>query len=492
LIIEPQINYYANMAGGKVTALIGASLQHTDSQINVINASNFTSDDLLENMASALTLSNPENTFIQYRYEALYGRLNYSLSEKYFFNLTARRDGSSRFGPGKQFANFGAVGVAWIFSDEQYMKELIPFLSFGKLRASYGITGNDQIQDYRYLQLWNSNTAYAGTSTFIPNSAAPNADFAWETNRKLEAATQVGFIKDNLNLEFAWFRNRSSNQLIFQSLPLSTGQGGAYVNLPAEVQNTGWEINATVKLLKGRHFNWLMAFNISMPKNKLMSYDGLEKSVDANKYVIGEPLNILKTYNAMVDTQTGSYNIEDKNGNGATDLADRYLVKFLGQKYYGGFKNSFRYKQFNLDILFSFSKQLGTSYMNGSALPGDFAFGQYTNQFSQVLKRWQNPGDKTGIAKYSTTFDSFLTYLDVSNMSNASIVDASYIRLRNVSFSYDLSPGLLSPLKISKAALYIQGQNIFTITKYIGLDPETGGITLPPLRTITIGLNFTF
>jgi len=490
---EPMLTYNTTIGKGKFDGLIGMSFQNSSARLNTIRAADFSSDALMENMSSAAVLTTAQNDYSQYRYIAIFGRLNYNLADKYFVNLTARRDGSSRFGPGKQFADFGAIGTAWVFSEEKFIKENLSFLNFGKLRASYGVTGNDQISNYGYLQLWNSNGTYQGSSTLSPTTQAPNSDFAWETNRKLEAAIQLGFLHQKINLEFSYYRNKSSNQLLSRNLPASTGLGSINANLPAIVQNTGIELNSSFQILDSGNWQWSAGFNLTIPKNKLLSYPDLDISSDAINYSIGKPLSILKAYNVGIDQQTGLYTIEDKNRNGAIDDGDRYLDMFLGQYYYGGLNNSIKYKQFTFDLQFSFAKQNGESYRTLTALaPGRWTQGTTSNQYSEVLSRWQESGDQTQIQKFTTISDNNTLNSRVKSLGNLSIVDASYLRLRNVSLSYTLPKKWIDYLRISNAQVTLQGQNLFTFTNYIGLDPESQGFNLPPLRTIMFGLNLIF
>lgn len=489
-LAEPILSYKARLGIGTVDGLVGLSLQDNVSELAMISASNFTSDDLLENISSAAIFSS-SNTSLRYRYSALFARLNYSVMNKYYLNVTARRDGSTKFGPGNQFANFGAIGAAWIFSDEGFIKQNLSFLSYGKLRTSYGITGNDQISDYNYLQLWNSGTTYQGSPTITPNSAAPNADFAWETNKKFEIGLQLGLLKDKAMLEVSYYNNLSSNQLIFQILPSSTGFSSVQMNLPAKVQNTGWEFEMNLKLVNSQNLKWRSGINFTIPKNKLLSYPGL-LATNVN-YQIGEPLSILKTYNVTVNSQTGTYIQEDKNGNGSIDNGDRYIVKFLGQKYYGGFQNSFTFKQFNLDVMLSFTKQNVKNFAAGnSQAPGTNASVSSGNQIVEVLSRWQKPGDQSLIQRFGTTSTTSTPYSNYRNFGNLAVVDGSFLRVKNIALSYSLPKTILSKLKIDNAIVSVQGQNIFTITKYVGLDPETASFSLPPLRAIMVGLNVSF
>ncbi|ETZ24172.1 SusC/RagA family TonB-linked outer membrane protein [Pedobacter sp. V48] len=494
---EPQLNYSTKLGSGRLEALAGLTFQENKNEMKALEASGFSSDELMENIQSAANLQPFQVTYAQYRYTAIFARLNYSLAGKYFMNLTGRRDGSSRFGQDRQFANFGAIGAAWIFSEEKLFKENFRFLSFGKLRASYGITGNDQISDYGYLQLWYSGNSYQGNATVRPNTGrVGNPDFAWETNRKLEAAIQLGFWQDKINLEVSWYRNRSSNQLIGDPLPLSTGSSTITANRPATVENSGLEIGTNFKLVDKTNLTWSAAFNMTIPKSRLIAYPGLESSNDAYNYIIGQPLSIRRIYQVNnVDPQTGLYDIEDYDGNGTLDDADRYRDKFTGQYFFGGIQNTLRYKQFSLDFLFSFVKQNGNNYISSTTFtPGLWTPDTpYGNQLSVVMDRWQQPGDQSGVQKFSTT-NSVNTIFNYAKYDGGiAIQDASYIRLKNISVSYTLPAKLLSAIRVKQAALNIQGQNVLTISKYKGLDPETLSMySLPPLRVFSVGLNLTF
>lgn len=491
--VEPQLTYDSELGNGKFNALLGMSFQQNITEYRNILASNFSSDELMEDISSAGAFSVNDVSYAKYKYAAFFTRLNYNLLDRYYLNLTGRRDGSSRFGPGKQFANFGAVGAAWIFSEENFVIKKMPFLSFGKLRVSYGITGNDQIGDYRFLPKYVSGASYQGTPTL--SGGIGNPEFAWETNRKAEAALQLGFLKDNLNLQISYFRNRSSNQLLNDPLPLSVGVPNIIANLPGIVQNTGWEFELNFQVLNQKQLNWKTSFNISLPKNKLVAYPGLTESSNSSTYIIGQPLNIKRYYNTVVDQQTGLYVFEDKNQNGLRDDGDMYLNKFMGQIFYGGLQNSINYKQFNLDFLLSFNKQNGNSYISTiSIAPGYYLSAlPVTNQSKFVLDRWQNPGNNSEIPKFTAT-GAGATNFGIGRSGAQGVSDGSYIRLKNVSLSYSLPKKLLSAVHIKDLQFNLQGQNLFTWTNYEGLDPEnlsSTAVKLPPLRAFLAGIKVT-
>jgi TonB-dependent starch-binding outer membrane protein SusC len=353
------------------------------------------------------------------------------------------------------------------------------------LRASYGTTGNDQIGNYGYLELWQSAPTYQGVATIAPSRIA-NPDFAWEINRKLEAALETGFLKDRLMFSISYYQSRSSNQLMNYALPPSTGFPSVQDNLPAKVENTGWELEVTSTNVDKGNFSWVAALNLTIPQNKLLAYPNLEYSADAVNYKVGEPLSILKTYHILgVDPQTGLYVIEDADGDGIISRPnDQKMIKRIGPEYYGGVQNTFKFKGLQLDFLIQFVKQTGNNYMTSVLAPG---FG-LNNQPAYVLERWKQDGDK-----YSTTTAGALNYIDARTYGGMSISDASFARLKNLSLSYRLPQKWIAKLNIRELKVYTQGQNLVTITNYKGLDPESQSLlALPPLRMITAGIQFTF
>ena len=489
-IIEPMLEYQKAIGSGRLGLIVGTTFQESTSKFQGISATGYSNDALLDNpLAAPNMLLNDFNT-TQYRYNAVFGRVNYNWDGKYIVNLTGRRDGSSRFGPNQQFANFGAIGVAWVFSREGFMQNL-QFLSFGKLRASYGTTGSDAIGDYGYFELWNpSRFSYDSGIGLFPNNLF-NPDFGWEVNRKLEAGLELGFIEDRIFVAASFYRNRSDNQLVGIPLPFTTGFSSILANFPAEVQNTGLEIEINSINIKNEYFTWSTALNITIPRNKLVSFPDIENSSFRNDYAVGRPLGIQKAYRYLgVDPETGLYTVEDVNEDGIINFNDDgQFLEEIGQEYFGGFQNSIKYKGLELDLLFQFVRQTGTNYFGYPVFqnpPGSF-----TNQPNFVLDRWQEPGDNTDIQQFTQTGTARTAYLNSLRSDNV-IDDASFIRLKNMSLSYQFPALMLEKLNLQQLRLYIQSQNLLTFTDYVGLDPENQTNSLPPLRMITLGAQITF
>jgi TonB-linked SusC/RagA family outer membrane protein len=497
-IIEPQATFNQVLGPGTLEVLVGSTLLRENKNRQAYNANGFNSDELLKNIRAATSISAASQFATEYRYNAVFGRLNYNIKNQYIINFTARRDGSSRFGSRNLSHNFGSVAGAWIFSNENFIKKNLLFLSFGKLRASYGTTGSDQIGDYKFMSLYNPASypvPYQNAIGYKPNGL-PNPYLQWEETRKLQFGADLGFLSNNILLNVNYYRNRSSNQLQSYSLPITSGFNSVEQNSPALIENTGWEFSVNLTNIKNRSFSWNTNFNITIPHNKLVKYDGIEKTFSASTFVIGEPVTIVKAFKFLgVDPLTGTYQVADRNGIASNQLSfttDRSVIINTGPIYYGGFLNNFNYKGLSLDILFQFAKQMGNNYIIGTGNnPGVFTgTSNIGNQPVSVLDRWQNPGDKKIIQRYSSNNDISANRSNAQS-SNIRYSDASFIRLKNLFLSWQLPVSVLSRIKLQNLRLYMQGQNLLTITKYQGIDPETKSLSLPPLRIITAGLQLT-
>lgn len=480
-IIEPQLNWEKELGKGKLGILLGSTFQQRNASRLFQSGSGFSSNALIYDLASAANRQVQMSDETIYKYQAFFGRINYNWNDLYIVNLTARRDGSSRFGPGNQFANFGAVGVAWLFSNENFLKNS-SWLSLGKIRSSYGITGNDQIGDYQFLNTYNSSGVNYQNIIGLQPTRLFNADFGWEVNKKLEAALELGFLDDKIFITWAWYQNRSSNQLVGIPLPGTTGFTQLQANLDATVQNTGLEFTLRTVNYSNQNFNWTSNFNVSFSKNNLVSFPNLASSSYKNTYRIGEPLSILLRYKYTgLDPVTGIYQFKDENNDGKISSPDdKQTVINLNPDFFGGFQNQLSYKNWKLDFLFQFVKQQRESYAGVAGM---------INHPNRFVNSWQQEGDTSPYQMHTAGYNAVaLTAQSLYSTSDAVATDASFIRLKTIAISYNL------PLKSKElqCLLTINGQNLLTFTPYEDGDPESTIGFLPPLKVITAGIQLTF
>lgn len=488
LLSEPQLEYNNRFGRFKLSVLAGASFQQTENRSGKVLAGNYTSDLLLSTPVAAGAIR-VRDEYSLYRYSAAFGRINMQYNETWVLNLSGRRDGSSRFGPANRFANFGAVGAAWLFSNEKFIKKNTPFISFGKLRLSLGVTGNDQVGDYQYVNTWaSSSTTYQATPALQP-SRLFNPGYSWETNTKTELGLELGFLNDRILLFAAAYRNVCGNQLVNYSLPIQVGFNTVLQNFNAEIENKGVECTITSKNIVQESFSWSTIINFTSNSNKLLSFPGIEKTPYRSTFRVGHPLSTTAVYHYLgIDPATGINQFVDADGDGLMNSNDRISLKNTATRFFGSVSNSFTYKNIELQFLFEFRKQPGKNYLatQGSFVPGYF----YYNQPRIVLGRWQKPGDQSSIQRFVavTTSPAFPAAQTLLTNSGAVYTDASFIRLRNVALTYRLHVKYTTRWKMAEAAVFLQAQNLLTITSYIGADPEIQNLyTMPPLRTIVLG-----
>ena len=490
-IVEPQVSYTKLFGKHRISSLVGGSWQYRRSrQPYYVIASDFISDDFLENLSSAATVSTYSSS-TDYKFASVLGRLNYVYNDKYVLNAIFRRDGSSRFGPNNRFGNFGSIGAAWLFTEESFFNNRLKWLSSGKLRGSYGITGSDNIPNYGYLDSYSTSTySFNGTTGLVPSRIA-NGNFRWEETKKLEGALELGILDDRLQLTAAYYRNTTGNQLVSYTISSQTGFSSYQANLPAQVQNSGFEFSLNSVNIRSKYFTWSTNFNITANRNKLKAFPNIEKSSYYTTYIVGNPVSSTYLYKYAGYDSLGLPVMTDLNGDKATTFGlaaigrgDRYFVGTQYPKFYGGLTNTFTYRGVTLDFTFQFVKQKGRSLSSSGIYPPGYSYNLSKDVLEEYLAA-TGPNQQAVLASFNSAASNYFS-------SDRTFVDASYIRMKNFSFSYDFSPTLMKRAYINQARLFIQGQNLFTITSYKGFDPESRGVSLPPLRTFSAGFKLSF
>jgi len=501
-IIEPQVELRPNLdykSHHQLSILLGGTFQQKTNNQQQVGSFLQNNDAVLEDITAGALLYPLNALYTNYKYNALFVKTNYAYVNKYILSAAIRRDGSSRFGKQNLFHNFASISGAWIFTNEGFLKNRNHIISFGKLRLSYGTTGNDQIGDYQFIALYQPvsyPTPYQNISTLAPSNLT-NPYLQWELTKKIQTGIDIGLFNDRILISSNYYRNRSSNQLQGYSLPAATGFTNITQNFPANVQNTGLEISIVATNIRLNKFSWKTTANGTFQKNKLLAYPGLATSSKANSLIIGEPITIAKLYQFIgVDNSTGLYTVRDIDGkptSAPNSRKDRTAFVNLLPSFYGGIQNIIQFGNFDIDFLFQYVRQKAPDYSFGLD-PGRFVSDmdlgvQRGNQPIYVLSRWQKVGDNSTVQRFSANYESSVLKAETAGLISTAIYqDASYVRLKNLSVSYTLSNRMLSKCKIKRAQVFLQTQNLITFSSYKGLDPETKSqFSLPPLRVITAG-----
>jgi len=507
--IEPQIDYKRNIGKGTLSALLGGTYKINTSSGTTLMGQGYPNDALLGTIDAA-TIVSAYDAYNIYKYAGAFGRLGYIYDREFIVSLSGRRDGSSNFGPGRQFGTFGSGGLGWIFSEEKAFQHLLPVVSYAKISGNYGTNGSDGVAPYRFQDFWKlaptTTPLFQGTRGYVPVNLY-NPNYGWSTKRTLNVGLDLGFFHDRLLTNVTWYQSRTGNQLVNYFLPSQSGFNTVVENLHATLQDAGWEVTLSSVNIKSRRFRWTTTFNISANRNKLIAFPGLATSSYATTYAIGKSTSeafgfkyqgindttgIFQFYTGKGGvTSTPSYTAVSKGGD-LQPLAD------LQPKYGGGLGNTFTYSGFSLTAFFHFSKQLGRNYLSG--LYGSVTPGSIANLPTLALDHWRQPGDHTNLQRLTTgaVYSGLGTLAQRAASyfvtSDAAYSDASYIRLQTLSLAYTLPAAYLKKIGVKNASVYINAQNLFTITSYKVGDPEMPGTVygIPLQRTIMGGISLDF
>lgn len=450
---------------------------------------------------SAATPESITGFWTGYRRASAFSSVNYDYKKKYLVTVTARYDGSSRFGTENRYGLFPSIRLGWSLVEEEFLKNSST-ISEMKFRASYGLTGNDQIGNFDARGLYGGGGNYSGSAGIVPSSLA-NLGLSWETNNTLNLGIDYGFFENRITGSIDAFDRRTKDLLLSQPILWINGFSGISNNV-GELQNRGLEFElSTVNIDKGG-FRWNSSFNITKIDNQIVSlYSGL-KFLPANPGIaVGQPVGrsgegaVFAAEYAGVNPATGRPMWYDINGN-ITYLplaADRkYLGSSLGTVF-GGFNNTFTYKGFEFTTFFTYEYggiggdgQYGFLRENGTRLT--------LNALRAVNDRsWKTPGQITDIPRNLTTNGGNEVRGASRNSGSAALLKYDFIRLSQLTLAYSFKPSLVNRIGLSRARIYMQGVNLWTYTDYPGYDPEfTGGGTgqVPLTKSYTLGVQIGF
>jgi TonB-linked SusC/RagA family outer membrane protein len=486
--LEANAQYRFTLPRWQFESLLGSSFFTQKNDHWIKNFEGYTNDIDLGKPEKAAS-SSKEGDITNYRFSSAFGRFKANFQNRYFFSTTGRLDASSRFGPKNRVGIFGSVGAGWIILNNYSFTKKDSLINLIKIRGSYGTSGNDQIGDYAYLTTYSAYRipqAYQGIIAIDPDGLS-NPQYKWEIVKKLELTLDLSLFKKKLNISVTGYRNRSSSLLITQPLPTQTGEGGIIENVPAIIQNTGieteWNYHKAWKCL-----SWSGTFTVTIPRNKLIRFPDLENTSYKN-LVIGQPLSTFKMFHYTgVDPVTGLFTT---SGSGEPDVSGD-----LDPKWFLGFSNTIQWKNFQLQVFCEARKQKAPHYMvavSNHLLPGQLNEGFTNNQPAELVNYWKNPGDRVPWQKFSAQINSPIN----NNYSNwlqtdAQLVDASFFRLKDISLTYALGEKFISKIHCKSVQVYINIENLLTVTSFKGADPEIlHPYAVPPLKFYKLGVQIT-
>ena len=521
---ENLLTYKKQSGKHTIDALAGITYQQNRSEgLNSGTFSGFLTDIYLDNNLAAASVkpSNTNSTYSDSKLLSYLGRINYSYDGKYLLTLTGRYDGSSKFSENNKYAFFPSGAVAWRISKEAFM-ENARAVSNLKLRVSYGRSGNQAILPYQTLgQLSTTSVTFNNTATTTYySSRLENKSLRWETTSQFDIGFDLGLFNERLQFTADYYSKQTTDLLLDVTLPPNTGFGSVLQNV-GKTGNRGFEFLLNGVILTGNGLNWNSTFNLTSNKTRLIDLgkDALgnpitykEVGTGGNWFpmLIGNSMQQLYGYkvtgvyqsdaeavaNGEPTKKAGNYKFQDTDDNGVVDGKDRVVLTHFEPKFTFGFGNSFSYKNFGLSFLFvgSYGNDIANEFRKYNITLN----GKWTPTQEAYDNRWQ-------AGKGTNMFDkpSANSGNDIRDYANSLWVEnGSYIRLRDITLSYNVPVSFTNRMKIASLELYISAQNFITITKYSGYDPEAAwqSATIngwdrgnyPATKAVTGGLKINF
>lgn len=400
-------------------------------------------------------------------------RGNYNYKNKYYFNGTVRRDGSSRFGAQNRVGTFYSIGASWRVIEEDFMSSQSAFDDL-KLRVSYGVLGNSNgINNFAAVPSFSGSGQYLGQGGQVLNLA--NDQLTWERSEQYNIGVDFAFLDSRISGAVDFFRNDTGDQLFDTPLPIESGFDGITSNV-GKVRAEGIELEVQSTNIDAGNFRWTTQFNITFQNNEVLELPGGVDTLGGNELIVGQPISFFWGLDYVgINPANGREMYRNRGGEiiyGNASLSDGYIIGSGIADYFGGLTNTFSYKGLTLDIFFQF--QGGNEAFNADLYNLD-SYGNYQdNQMRRNLNYWKQPGDvvTTGIPYNNGTIDGFGTQNPGSGSSSRAMSDATYVRLKQVSLGYDLPQAFVSRIGLNGVNFFVNAINLLTFTKFDGIDPE--------------------
>lgn len=412
----------------------------------------------------------------EWKFERYFGRFSFNSRDKYFLNLSFSYDGSSRFGDNNRYGFFPSVSAGWVMNEERFL-ENFKKLSLLKLRISYGRSGNSDFDPnarYGFFQA-NSVISYNGNPTLYPTQLE-NPNLRWETSWTFNSGVDFAFFNDKLTGTFDFYDKRTTDVIMNLNLDPSVGFGNYYDNVGA-IRNYGGEFSLRANLVKKAKFSWSLMANIARNFNEITSTgsyteEAVSGGTNDTRVVVGMPVG---TYYLVrfshVDSETGKPVYLDKDGNQTFTWSanNRVPVGSILPKAVGGFTNNFKYKNWDLSLLFVY--QIGGNIYDASA-KRQLGVMSFWNSRPEIADRWQKPGDVAAFPRLTLNASTYGLPDYWQYNTPMWLYDASFIRLRNLTLGYNLPSVFVQKAKMSSIRVALICTNLFVFTNYPGLDPE--------------------
>ncbi len=434
-----------------------------------------------------------------YRLESYFGRAEYAFDNKYFLSTSFRRDGSSKFSQNNRWGNFWSVGAGWTISNESFF-DVKPINNL-KLRSSYGLVGSDDLGGlYLYQTFYDVGYKNGNEPGIRQALVLGNDNLLWESNTNMDIALEFGLFKNRISGNVEWFNRETDNLLFSVPLPPSQGVNSQSQNV-GSLKNSGFEVQLDGTLVQQKNFNWKLGLNWTTFENKIQELPNSEMVDGTKKYMVGrsrydywlrqfygvDPNTGAELFLANSPTLAGAITMPD--GKIVTTDGSQALLAYSGQAipdFYGSINNTFSYKNFSLDLRFTY--QVGGVALNYDyqtlMSPGNYG----RNLHVDALKAWKNPGDITNVPKRVAGTTAYV--------STRYLLDASYFSFRTANLSYSVPKSIAQKLNIANAKVYVTGENLFMKSDRKGFDPSQAfngntEYTYAPTRIISFGVNLT-
>lgn len=475
--------------------LLGNSIQGNTTQQTLAQGTNFPSD-AFKQIASAATTTASSNR-AENRQVSFFSRVEYNYEGKYLAEVNFRADASSKFGTDKQWGYFPSLGVAWQAKEERFLQS-VNAISDLKLRANYGVTGNQNgIGNFASRSLWGAGANYLDNPGTLPQQLA-NPQLGWESTRQWNLGVDLGLLQDRISIEFNWYNKYTTDLLLNLPLPVSSGFRTIASNA-GEISNRGIELGISTTNIRTKDLVWQTNFNIAHNSNKIEKLNiPIDASYSVERMAQGFPMHSFYVYKQLyVDPQTGDAVYEDTNKDGKMTAADRQMMGQATPKFFGGLSNTVNYKGFDLSIFFNF--QYGNKVYNSNRFFHESGGTRDDRRAinKNQLNRWQKPGDITDVPRITTVGNNYTL-----NPISRFLEDGSFIRLSALTLGYNVPAQVANRIHAGNIRVYFSGSNLWLLKKYKGPDPEVNVTsdpnvqgydlgTPPQPRTVQFGLNLT-